>query len=118
MPVDKATMHSRAIQCNQAPFIAILRKLGKGHHVHMCAWAEYIANVWLPYTNMGKLPSATTLILRHESIPAVSFDSFCVPNYILQCSQFLHELHYLNFFFKQVFTDILSSSTIQSILVL
>ena len=49
-------MHSRAIQCNQAPYIAILRKLGKGRRVHMCAWAENIANVWLPYTNIWEVP--------------------------------------------------------------
>ena len=33
LPEDMATVHSRAIQCNQAPYIAILRKSGKGRHV-------------------------------------------------------------------------------------
>ena len=38
----------------------VLSKSGKGRHVHMCACSmsiprlprEYIANVWLPYTNI------------------------------------------------------------------
>ena len=50
------TMPCVAMQCKQAPYIAILSKLGKGRHVsstHTCnAWVENIANAWLPYTNM------------------------------------------------------------------
>ena len=70
-----------------------------GHTHSRNAWAENIANVWLPYTNMGKLQSAITLIQRHESIPAVNFlvliHSACpYKNYVLKCSQ-PNELDYL-----------------------
>ena len=53
-------MLSRDIQCKQAPYTPILTKVGKGRHVCVCArltgiprfsrsaWAENIANAWLP----------------------------------------------------------------------
>ena len=64
-------MLSRAIQCKQAPYTPILTKVGKGRHVCVrapngdspflrSAWAENIANTWLPYTNMEILKSAIT----------------------------------------------------------
>ena len=42
-------MLSRAIQGNLHP---ILIKVGKDHDVNMRAWAENIANAWVPYTNI------------------------------------------------------------------
>ena len=53
-------MHSRAIQCKQAANTSILTKVGNGRHVDVLAkphpsrsaWAENIANAWLPYTNI------------------------------------------------------------------
>ena len=53
-------MHSRAIQSKQTTYTPILRKfLNNAHHGYShfsrSAWAENIANLWLPYTNMGKL---------------------------------------------------------------
>ena len=64
-------MHSRATQCKHAFILAILCKSGKGSHVYICArspahshraWAESIANAWLPYRNYGAhlMPSCTT----------------------------------------------------------
>ena len=55
VPEDMASVATCIVQpYNEADAlnIAILSKLGKGRHVHMCAWAENIANVWLPYTNI------------------------------------------------------------------
>ena len=48
---------------NASILSTVLSKSGKGRHVHMCACSasipglprsawEYIANVWLPYTNI------------------------------------------------------------------
>ena len=49
-------MHNRAIQYKQAPYIAILSKLGKGRLLGRAhsryAWVKNIANAWLPYTNI------------------------------------------------------------------
>ena len=75
-------MHSRAIQCKQAAYTPILIKVGNGHHVYVrarvapplilikvgndrhvnvrarprpsrSAWAENIANAWLPIQTYG-----------------------------------------------------------------
>ena len=71
-------MHSRAIQCKQAAYTSILTKVGNGRHVYVrvwprpsrSAWAENIANEWLPIQTYGG--RAVTLILRCESkFPAV-----------------------------------------------
>ena len=55
-------MHSRAIQCKQAAYKSILTKLGNGRHADVrawprpsrSAWAENIANAWLPIQTYGK----------------------------------------------------------------
>ena len=70
-------MHRRATQCKQAAYSPFLSKLGKGRQRNMCAclmgiprnaWAENIANLWLPCTNISwKLQSAITLIQKCES---------------------------------------------------
>ena len=54
-------MHSRAIQCKQAAYTSILTKMGNGRHVAVrawphpscSAWAENIANAWLPIQTYG-----------------------------------------------------------------
>ena len=47
--------YSRAIQCKQAAYTAILTKVGNGYgrHVDVHAWAENIANTWLPIQIYG-----------------------------------------------------------------
>ena len=55
-------MLSRAIQCKQTAYIPILTKLGKGRHISVrawprpsrSAWAENIANAWLPIQTYGE----------------------------------------------------------------
>ena len=39
-------MYTRAIQCKQAPYISILSKLGKDHHVYVCAWPRPSRSAW------------------------------------------------------------------------
>ena len=59
-PHSTGTLHCRATQCKQAPHTPLLNKSGKGRHVYVrarprpsrSAWAENIANAWLPYTNI------------------------------------------------------------------
>ena len=54
-------MHSRSIQCKQAAYTSILTKVGNGRHVTVrawprpsrSAWAENIANAWLPIQTYG-----------------------------------------------------------------
>ena len=66
-------------------------------HSHI-AWAENIANVWLPIQTYGK--TSKCLIQRCEStIPTIKLlvliHSACpYTNHVLKCSQTLHELDY------------------------
>ena len=46
-------MLSGAIQCKQAAYISILTKVGNGRHIPVRAWAENIANAWLPIQTYG-----------------------------------------------------------------
>ena len=54
-------MHIRVIQCKQAAYTSILPKVGNGCHLHVrawsrpsrSAWAENIANAWLPIQTYG-----------------------------------------------------------------
>jgi hypothetical protein len=55
-PHRTAGVHRRATQCKQTPQYPILRKSGKGRHVYVRAWAENIANAWLPIQTLSKVP--------------------------------------------------------------
>ena len=113
-------MHSRAIQCKQAAYTSILIKVGNGRHVNVrawprpsrSAWAENIANAWLPIQTYGVTSKGRNLILRRKSkFPGikslVSTHSACpCKNCPPKCSQTLHELDYLfkfAFFFYLVY---------------
>ena len=91
----------------------ILSIVGKGRHVYVrarprpsrSAWAENIANAWLPH--MGELQRAITLILRRESkFPKVkslvSTHSACpCKRYLPKCSPTPQTLiNYINCFFS------------------
>ena len=52
-PPQLSWMHVRAIQCKQAAYTSILTKVGNGRHVDVRAWAENIANAWLPIQTWG-----------------------------------------------------------------
>ena len=51
-PKTTSWMHSRAIQCKQAAYTSILTKVGNGRHLDVRAWAENIANAWLPIDDL------------------------------------------------------------------
>ena len=106
-------MHNKTMQCKQAAYTAILNKSGKGRQRNMyaymkgiprfsrSAWAENIANAWLPIQTWEKLQRAVTSFLRCESKffqvkSLVSTHSVCpCKNYVPKYSQTPHELDYL-----------------------
>ena len=61
-------MHSRVIQCKQAAYTASKSGKGSQRNMYACmkdiprfsrsAWAENIANAWLPYTNIWETSKA------------------------------------------------------------
>ena len=79
----------------------------RGHAHSRSAWAENIANVWLPYT-YGKTSKCHNFNSerRESTIPAVKFlvliHSVCTyTNHVLKCSQIPH--NWLIFFYYLVF---------------